>query len=175
MSLFIGYWFEWCGGKSSHVRCTPRTVIMRRTVVYPGRKFSHPSVHKSFLNDYLLSALRTAGSFTTRVKRQVFRTLKHYLSYDVLQIDELGYTQVEPAQVGLFFTLMQQRHKKKHTLITSNLGFEDWNTFLKNPSLTAALIDRLTENSHVFNLRGCPNPSQACSTPSAVTLSSNAL
>jgi DNA replication protein DnaC len=83
------------------------------------------------------------------------KVLKHYLAYDVLHIDELGIVEVEPAQVGLFFTLMQQRHKKKSTLITSNLGFDDWNTFLKNPSLTAALIDRLTENSHVFNLREC--------------------
>ena len=70
-------------------------------------------------------------------------------------IDEIGYVEVEPAQVGLFFTLMQQRHKKKPTLITSNLGFSEWRSFLKNDQLTAALIDRLTENSHVINMRGC--------------------
>jgi DNA replication protein DnaC len=40
-------------------------------------------------------------------------------------------------------------------LITSNLGFADWGTFLKNPHLTAALVDRLTENSHVFHMRHC--------------------
>ena len=70
-------------------------------------------------------------------------------------IDEMGYIEVEPIQVGIFFTLMQRRHKKKPTLITSNLGFSDWGSFLKNPHLTAALVDRLTENSHVFNLRQC--------------------
>jgi DNA replication protein DnaC len=50
---------------------------------------------------------------------------------------------------------MQRRHKKKPTLLTSNLGFSEWNSFLKNAHLTAALIDRLTENSHIFNLREC--------------------
>jgi DNA replication protein DnaC len=50
---------------------------------------------------------------------------------------------------------MHKRHKNKPTLITSNLGFEDWGGFLKNAHLTAALIDRLTENSHVLNMKGC--------------------
>ena len=58
-------------------------------------------------------------------------------------------------QVGLFFTLMHKRHKNKTTLITSNLGFEEWGSFLKNEQLTAALIDRLTENSHVINMKKC--------------------
>jgi DNA replication protein DnaC len=76
-------------------------------------------------------------------------------SYDCLLIDELGYVETEPLQVGLFFTLMHKRHKKKSTLITSNLGFDKWDSFLKNNQLTAALIDRLTENSHVINMKNC--------------------
>ena len=83
------------------------------------------------------------------------KVLKQYASYDCLVIDEVGYVEVEPAQVGLFFTLMHMRHKKKPTLITSNLGFSEWRSFLKNDHLTAALIDRLTENSHVINMKNC--------------------
>ncbi|GJL84190.1 MAG: IstB helper protein [marine bacterium B5-7] len=83
------------------------------------------------------------------------KVLKKYLRYDCLHIDEIGYVEVEPEQVGQFFTLMHKRHKRKPTLITSNLGFGDWNSFLKNDHLTAALIDRLTENSHVINMKGC--------------------
>jgi len=83
------------------------------------------------------------------------KLLKKYVSYDCLAIDELGYIEVEPVQVGLFFTLMQRRHKKRPTLITSNLGFSDWGSFLKNAHLTAALIDRLTDNSYVFNMKQC--------------------
>jgi DNA replication protein DnaC len=83
------------------------------------------------------------------------KVLKRYLQYDCLLIDELGYVELEPAQVGLFFTLMQKRHRKKPTLITSNLGFDEWRSFLKNDHLTAALIDRLTENSYVINMKNC--------------------
>jgi len=44
---------------------------------------------------------------------------------------------------------MHKRHRKKSSLITSNLGFSQWASFLNNQHLTAALVDRLTENSHV--------------------------
>jgi len=83
------------------------------------------------------------------------KVIRKYLSYDCLLIDEVGYVEVEPAQVGMFFTLMQKRHKSKTTLLTSNLGFSEWGSFLKNNHLTAALVDRLTENSHVINMKNC--------------------
>lgn len=83
------------------------------------------------------------------------KVIKQFASYDCLLIDEIGYVEIDPAQVGLFFTLLHKRHRKKNTLITSNLGFSQWNSFLKNDQLTAALIDRLTENSHVINMKKC--------------------
>ncbi|MGH7080941.1 MAG: ATP-binding protein [Acetobacteraceae bacterium] len=83
------------------------------------------------------------------------KLLRKYIRYDCLLIDEIGYVEVEPVQVGLFFTLMQRRHKTKTTLITSNLGFSDWASFLKNNHLTGALLDRLTETSHVMNMKHC--------------------
>jgi DNA replication protein DnaC len=98
------------------------------------------------------------------------RVLKKYLAFDLLFIDEIGYVEVEPVQVGLFFTLLHERHKKKSTLLTSNLGFAQWGSFLKNDHLTAALIDRLTENSHVINMKGCqslraPLTAEPCAEP----------
>ena len=41
---------------------------------------------------------------------------------------------------------------KNCTIITTNLGFKEWNDFLQNKHLTAALIDRLTDNGHVINI-----------------------
>lgn len=93
--------------------------------------------------------------FQSLADRSEGKVLKRYLSHDCLVIDEVGYVEVEPAQVGQFFTLMHKRHKKKTTLITSNLGFAEWGSFLHNMQLTAALLDRLTENSHVINMKNC--------------------
>jgi DNA replication protein DnaC len=99
--------------------------------------------------DLVSELMRAEGSFTQN------RVIKRYASYDCLVIDELGYVEVNPAQVGLFFTLLQKRHRHKCTIITTNLGFQDWLSFLKNEHLTAALIDRLTDNSFVLNMLNC--------------------
>ena len=93
--------------------------------------------------------------YQSRADISEHKMIKQFASYDCLLIDELGYVEIEPVQVGLFFTLMHKRHKQKTTLITSNLGFGQWISFLKNDQLTAALIDRLTENSHVINMKNC--------------------
>ena len=93
--------------------------------------------------------------FTSVADHSEAKVMKHYQSYDCLLIVEIGHVEIEPVQAGLFFTLMHKRHRKKTTLITSNLGFSEWRGFLKNDHLTAALIDRLTENSHVINMRKC--------------------
>src|SRR5438046_1678018 len=120
----------------------------------------------SLATGFLIEAIERGltGRFVTfpKLVAELFRSvadhsdekvLKKYLSYDCLVIDEIGYVQVEPVQVGLFFTLLHQRHRRKPTLITSNLGFSEWRSFLKNDHLTAALIDRLTENSYVINMK----------------------
>lgn len=83
------------------------------------------------------------------------KVINKYAAYNCLVIDELGYLSVESSHVGLFFTLMQKRHKKACTIITTNLGFKEWGDFLSNKQLAAALIDRLTDNGHVLNMKKC--------------------
>ena len=35
------------------------------------------------------------------------------------------------------------------------LGFDEWSSFLQDPHLTAALLDRITVNCAVFNMKDC--------------------
>jgi len=58
-------------------------------------------------------------------------------------------------QAGLFFDLMKMRHKKRCTIITSQLGLDEWNLFINDRHLTAAILDRITENCTVFNMAKC--------------------
>jgi DNA replication protein DnaC len=113
------------------------------------------AIHRGAKGRYVPFAELVSELYASVADHSEEAVIKRYLSYDCLLIDEVGYVEVEPVQVGLFFTLMQRRHRRKPTLITSNLGFGDWSSFLKNDHLTAALIDRLTENSHVVNMKGC--------------------
>lgn len=113
------------------------------------------AINQGFTGRYVRFSDLIAELYAAVADHSEARVVKSYASFDCLLCDEIGYAEVEPVQVGLFFTLLEQRHKKKSTLITSNLGFSDWRSFLKNDHLTAALIDRLTETSHVFNMKEC--------------------
>jgi len=113
------------------------------------------AINRGYTGRYILFPDLIKELFNSEADRSEEKVIKRYLSYDCLFIDELGYVETGPAQVGLFFTLMQKRHKKKPTLITSNLGFGEWRSFLKNDHLVAALLDRLTENSYVINMKKC--------------------
>lgn len=113
------------------------------------------AINQGYTGRYVLFAELVGELYRSVADHSEAAVLKRYLDYDCLLIDELGYVEVEPLQAGHFFTLLHRRHKHKPTLLTSNLGFSEWGSFLKNDRLTAALIDRLTENSHVFNMKGC--------------------
>ncbi len=113
------------------------------------------AINQGYSGRYVLFADLINQLFASVADHSQHKLMRKYLSYQILLVDEIGYVEAEPVQVGLFFTLMQKRHKRKPTLITSNLGFSEWGSFLKNDHLTAALIDRLTETSHVINMKQC--------------------
>ncbi len=83
------------------------------------------------------------------------KILNKYQSYDILLIDEIGYSILSREQAGLFFDLMKRRNKKRTTIVTTQLGFNEWNNFLQDEHITAALLDRITQNCTVFNMKEC--------------------
>jgi len=45
---------------------------------------------------------------------------------DVLLIDEFGYLNLKPEQSNTFFKLMEERLPSSHTIITTNLVYDEW-------------------------------------------------
>jgi len=87
--------------------------------------------------------------------------LLHRLSrLDVLVVDEMGYVNPKQDQVNQFFRLIDKRTRKKSTLFTTNLGYQEWPAFLGNPNLTAALLNRLIERVHTITFG--KNPVNLC-------------
>lgn len=98
------------------------------------------------------------ASLADRSTRQLLRTLANV---DLLAIDELGYLNIKPEQTNIFFKLMEERHHRKPTLITTNMPYAAWQDFLGNPALTKALLSRLRERCHTINIEGpCLRPQQ---------------
>ena len=69
-------------------------------------------------------------------------------------IDELGYINIKPEQSNIFFKLIEERHHRKPTLITTNLPYAAWQDFLGNKPLTQALLRRLRERCHTVTIDG---------------------
>jgi len=51
----------------------------------------------------------------------------------------------------LIFQVLAERHEKKSVIITTNLGFGDWTQIFGDPTLTAALLDRVTHKARIVN------------------------
>lgn len=86
----------------------------------------------------------------SRSERGLSRLISKYARYDLLIIDELGYVPFSKEGAELLFQVLAQRHEKTSVIITSNLGFADWTQIFADPTLTAALLDRLTHKAHII-------------------------
>lgn len=91
------------------------------------------------------------ASIADRSSRKLLNTL---VNVDVLAIDELGYINIKPEQSNIFFKLIEERHHRKPTLITTNLPYAAWQDFLGNKPLTHALLRRLRERCHTVTIDG---------------------
>ena len=83
------------------------------------------------------------------------KVLKRFQSYEILLIDEVGYMPLEMEQAELFFELMKGRNERQTTIITTQLGFDEWINFLKTKHLAAAVLDRITVKCTVFDMKEC--------------------
>lgn len=73
---------------------------------------------------------------------------------DVLVIDEMGYLNLRPEQTNVFFRLMEERYRRKSTIITTNLDYDEWHHFLGNKALCEALLSRLRHQCHTVRIDG---------------------
>jgi DNA replication protein DnaC len=91
------------------------------------------------------------ASLADRSSRKLINRLSRV---DVLLVDEMGYLNLRPEQTNIFFKLMEERYRKKATVITTNLDYDQWNTFLGNKELVAAMLSRLRHQCHTIRIDG---------------------
>jgi DNA replication protein DnaC len=91
------------------------------------------------------------ASLADRSSRQL---LKRLARLDILLIDELGYLNLKPEQSNIFFKLMEERYRRKPTIITTNLGYDEWANFLGNRNMVDALLSRVRHQCHTVRIEG---------------------
>lgn len=81
------------------------------------------------------------------------RYLASWRGVDLVVLDEFGYLGLGPGG-PLLFQFCADRYERGSLLITTNLDFSRWTEVLGDPSLTAALLDRLTHHAHILLFQG---------------------
>lgn len=85
------------------------------------------------------------------------RTLKNYTYPELLVVDDLGYDPIEQEharEAQLLYKVLDARHGRVSTIVTSNLPAEKWAEYLGNHYLTVALLDRLLYHGTSIIIQG---------------------
>ena len=92
--------------------------------------------------------------YASLADRSSRRLLNRLVKLDVLVIDEMGYLNVKPEQANIFFKLMEERYRRRPTIITTNLSYDEWPNFLGNPQMVEALLGRLRHYCFTVSING---------------------
>ena len=77
-----------------------------------------------------------------------------YRSQELLVVNEIGYFPLGGEGSNLFLQIINARHAKKFTVITTNLPFADWSNIFDETAATTTIADRLIDNSEILLLEG---------------------
>lgn len=87
------------------------------------------------------------------------KRLKGWARPDLLVIDDVGLGQVkkrgdEPTAAHTLYNLIDRRHTRASTAVTSNIALSEWGAFLGDATLTAAILDRLAMHAVRIDVDG---------------------
>lgn len=87
------------------------------------------------------------------------RRLKSWARTELLVIDDVGLGQVkrrdeEPTAAHMLFNLLDRRHGRASTAVTSNIALSDWGRYLGDATVAMAILDRLAMNAIRIDING---------------------
>ncbi len=82
------------------------------------------------------------------------RLLKSIAKIDVLILDDWGLGILAPAERRDLLEILEDRHGRGSTIVTSQLPVDHWHEAIGDPTLADAILDRLIHNAHRLILSG---------------------
>jgi len=80
--------------------------------------------------------------------------MKKLARSDVIVLDDWGLAKLTAAQRRDLLEILDDRHDRRSTLITSQLPVEHWHKIIGDPTLADAILDRLVHNAYRIELKG---------------------
>ena len=82
------------------------------------------------------------------------RLLKVIARVELLILDDWGLASLTPDQGRDLLEIVDDRHGRGSTIVTSQLPVEHWHEAIANPTIADAILDRLVHNAHRLTLKG---------------------
>jgi DNA replication protein DnaC len=82
------------------------------------------------------------------------RRLAQLAKLDLLVIDDFAISPIGAAERNDLLEVLDDRVGTRSTLITSQLPVKTWHTYLDDPTLADAILDRVVHSSHKIELKG---------------------
>lgn len=114
-----------------------------QTAVRKGFRVAYRRVPRLFEE---LAIARAEGSYA--------RLLADLLKHEVLVLDDLGLAIPKTAQRHDLLEVLEDRDGRAATVVTSQLPTENWYTWLEDPTLADAILDRLLSGAYKVQLKG---------------------
>ena len=89
-----------------------------------------------------------------KLENTLARRLKHFTSYSVLIIDEVGFLPIDGYDSNLLFQLISMRYEKHPTIFTTNKSFNHWGEVFNDSVIANAMLDRILHHCKVFQIIG---------------------
>jgi len=82
------------------------------------------------------------------------RTLKYFLKYDILVIDDFAIRSLSRDEANDLYELIIERHEIKSSIFTSARAPEEWQSLFPDPILGNSALDRLAHSSYQILMDG---------------------
>jgi DNA replication protein DnaC len=82
------------------------------------------------------------------------RMLKSLARVQVLILDDWGLTPLTAEQRRDLLEIIDDRHGRASTIVTSQLPIDNWHAHIGDPTIADAVLDRLVHSAHRLELKG---------------------
>jgi DNA replication protein DnaC len=82
------------------------------------------------------------------------KLMRRFANTDLLLLDDWGLMGLDAEARRDLLELLDDRHGRRATLITSQLPVEHWHDLIGDPTLADAILDRLVHNAYRITLKG---------------------
>lgn len=79
--------------------------------------------------------------------------MERMAKYDLLILDDWGIAPFGLEEARDIFELIEDRHKSKSTIFTSQVPVKNWFEIIGEPTIADAIMDRLINNSYIIDLQ----------------------